>query len=310
MTTLMHEIAISALPYESMLVADLAERLNPLLSRPQIWSAPAADPLALEDGEAALPALAAGRSRMALVLHQRLWARDSRTQADAAVLRERVKAKPKSVLVVTLDDAPVPAWLGKAPRLVLADIGIDGVVQRALKAVVAGGGALRHVLAVAAPEPANETKPWFEERPFLATARATSALQRELDLLATELGKHVGRDTKQSGGPTMALRCAPGRYMAQVGELSVSFSWVADRSGSVADGRLMVIEWDGAISQGPGTKATSSATPILERVFRPEATGPADWRWRADDAAGQAYSSPHLAAQSLAAALITAAETA
>ena len=59
-------------------------------------------------------------SRLALVLHQRLWGHDGMTNLDEAVLRNRLVHYPASVLVVMLDDEAIPEWLSLVPRAVVS----------------------------------------------------------------------------------------------------------------------------------------------------------------------------------------------
>jgi hypothetical protein len=80
----------------------------------------------------------------------------------------------------------------------------------------------------------------------------------------------------------------------------MSFSWVAASVGTVADGRLLVIQWDGAAPRNRGIAAMASATPVRERVYRAEGTSPESWRWRDDVPNGRAWSTAHLVAEWLA----------
>jgi hypothetical protein len=74
----------------------------------------------------------------------------------------------------------------------------------------------------------------------------------------------------------------------------------------VAEGRLLVIEWEGVVTHSRGLSALRTATAGRERLYRAEAAGPDSWSWRADGPDGGAYSSPSVAGQWFAGALITA----
>jgi hypothetical protein len=131
-------------------------------------------------------------------------------------------------------------------------------------------------------------------------------LRRELDSLASEIGKKLTVNAASESAPSAELHTSPARLVVQFESSGVSFSWLAARSGMVGEGRLLVIEWDGVVARARGGAVRQTATPIRERTYRAEASGPDDWRWRAEDAPGAAYSSPHLAAQWLAGASMTA----
>ena len=229
MTTYAHEIAISAVPYDTMLVGELSERLAVRLR-----SAP----------------------------HQRLWRHDSATQSDHAALSERLRQRPESVRVVTLDESPIPEPFASIHRCDFAADGLDGVARFALDAVVTSGGVLRPSQPEP-PLPAELQRGWSNApQPYLTQLRAAASLRRELDALTTEL------EPRLQGG-----------------------------LGTVADGRLLVMQWGGIDAHMRGVAALKFGSVILERVYRPESTGPDDWRWRTDEANGRACSTANLVAE-------------
>src|SRR5947209_4734398 len=90
------DLVISAVRYDAVLVAELTALLTPRLRTQPVWGGAqgfdSSDAWALlNDG-----------SRLALVLHQRLWEQDDATGPEATVLRERVRRQPKTVCVVML----------------------------------------------------------------------------------------------------------------------------------------------------------------------------------------------------------------
>ena len=181
---------------------------------------------------------------------------------------------------------------------------MDGATEFALEAITSSGGTLRPVRVVA-EQPPEELPSRFVStpQPFLAQPRAFSALRRELDSISAALDP--ARLSKRHGADRVAERHSlPNRLIARLDDVGVSFSWVAGRLGTVADGRLLVIQWGGVTSRKRGISALKEATPIYERVYRAEATGPDEWNWRADDANGRACSTEHLVAQWMAAASI------
>jgi hypothetical protein len=289
--------------YDAMLVADLAARFVPRLRSTPHWSGSvAATPVEPAEHATALERT----SRVVMILHQRLWRHDRVTATDEAALRSRLRARPKSVRVVTLDGDRVPEWLAGAPRCSLGKKGLDGVVEFALEAVTACGGSVQPPApAASAPTPLR----WGDTPvPFLAQPRAFSSLRREIDALAAAL--RVGLDgfdkTEQRSPEGVAeLQTLPHRLVAQLGAVGLTFSWVAGRLASVADGRLLVIEWKGVLPSRLGVPAKAAAA-VRETVYRPEATGPDGWRWRADEPGGRAYSTKHLAGAWLLGASVSA----
>jgi hypothetical protein len=300
MTTYVHDLAISAVPTDSILVAELSQQLALRMRIAPFWAGNG------QRDEAASSAFLNESSRLALVLHQRLWRHDEMTESDDGVLRARLRSRPGSVCVVTLDDEPVPQWLAAAPRCDLAEVGVDGAADFALDAVAASGGAAQQrVKADAAP--VEPVRAWREgPAPFLGQPRAVSALRRELDSLGEELEARSRREAASGVERSFALYSVPNRLVARFGEAGVSFSWVQGRMGTVADGRLLVIQWEGLSETDRGPNVLKSATAVREQVYRAEGNDPADWRWRADAPHGRAWSSANLAAEWAAGATLAA----
>jgi hypothetical protein len=299
MTKFTHDVAISAVSYDSLLVGDLFARLGLRLSAPVFWQAELADAGAAPPPMDSSAATVFERSaRIVVVLHQRLWGREDGTAADVEALRERVRAKQqRSICVVTLDREPVPAWLAGAPRFVMSEIGIAGAVAAIADAVAAAGARVSAMPAAAATDPVKTGPAWNEAQPYIAQPRAQTALRRELDALTTELASRVKAVGADRTDGHVELHCSPQRLVVQLGSVGLSLSWVAARSGNLADGRLLVIEWEGAITHGRGMGGLKTASPTREQLFRPEAKGPDDWCWRAEGTAATAYSSRNLAGQ-------------
>ena len=112
------------------------------------------------------------------------------------------------------------------------------------------------------------------------------------------------RKNEPAPDPVAELHTLPNRLVLQIGATALSFSWVSGRMGTVADGRLLVIEWEGAVARRGGAGALSAAKAVRERIYRVEATDREGWRWRVDDPNGRAYSTANLAGEWLATALI------
>src|SRR5689334_4612724 len=163
-----HDLAISAVSFDAMLVADLSDRLESRLRTSVAWSGHVARAV----GDAVSPLLG-DSSRVALILHQRLGGHDP-TRVDAVSLRARLRQRPGSVVVASLDDAPLPDWLAGERACNLSVIGVDGLVQFALDAVAAAGGTLQRGVRPAADSEVVVERPLRYEgpAPFLSQLRA------------------------------------------------------------------------------------------------------------------------------------------
>ena len=295
--TYAHDLAISAVSFDALLVKELIASLAPRLQAAPVW-----------DNVSVPSPLSADLSRVALVLAHRLWGRgpDEATTADAELLRERARRKPKSVIVVALDDEELPSWMNGLRQCELAVAGVGGVVQFALDAIAGAGGSvntLRHTEATAdATEPVMWPQPPV---PFLGQPRAHGALRRELDSICAELEPRFEAEEEQASEGIFELHKLPNRIVARLAGVGVSFSWVAGRQGTVADGRLMVIEWTGVAARR-GVSALGTARPVRECLYSAEARGADDWCWRADVPNGRASSTANLVGEWLASASITA----
>jgi hypothetical protein len=299
MTTFAHDLAISAVPYDTILVGELADRLAPRLKTIPVWAGHGTSV-----PSDTTSTLLADSARVALVLHQRLWCHDLATQSDDLALRARLSRRPESVLVVTLDHSPLPDLLASAERCDFAAAGLNGVAEFALDAITASGGSVRR--AAPEPEAPGEVKRGWSQAPppYLAQPRAFSSLRRELDAIAAESESQLQDARGRSSDRTIELHSIPHRTFARVGDMAISFSWVAGGLRSVSDGRLLVIEWGGIPPQCKGVKALNAATAIRERVYQAESTGPDNWRWRGDEPNGRACSTANLVAEWFAAASI------
>jgi hypothetical protein len=298
MTTFTHDVAISAVSYDSLLVGDLFARLGLRLSAPVFWQTEFADGGAEPRADSTAASVFERSARIVVVLHQRLWGREGGTAADVEALRERVRAKQqRSICVVTLDREPVPAWLNGAPRFVLSELGVAGTVAAIADAVSASGAKVTAAPAPATAEPVKTGPAWNEAQPYMSQPRAQTALRRELDTLTTELASRVKSVGSDRTDGHVEFHSSPQRLVVQLGSVGLSLSWVAARTGNLADGRLLVIEWAGAIAHGRGMGGLKTASPTREQQFRPEAKGPDDWCWRAEGTVGTAYTSRNLAGQ-------------
>jgi hypothetical protein len=292
---LQSEVTISAVQYDSRLVTEVTERLAPLLGTVPRWRG--------HDSDVVGAHKMLSESGLVLVMHQRLWGHDEITASDAIELRERIRgAKSLPVTVVAVDTESVPDWLSRTMRIETRTAGADEIVARLAE--------MMEPRRKQRPAPAPEVEPlphhrWNAPAAFLSQPRSLSAFRHAFDDLADELNRHVSAERERRSDRHSDLRCSPNRLVVQLGDVGLSFSWLAGRSGAVADGRLMVIEWQGTIVQSRGGEKLNAPSPGRERVFQAEATGPDNWCWRAADAGSGAYSSRDLAGQAFAGALLT-----
>lgn len=304
MSEITPDVAISAVSYDSLLVAELSARLARRIGPPIFWRADRDDMRPDAAADLAAAAVMKDSARVVVVLHQRLWGRDGATAVDALALRQRMRAKrQKTIRVVVLDQEPVPSWLKTAHHCVINDTGLDDICNAIAVSVGAAGGKV-HPAPVQVPvEPIPVRPAWSEgHQTYMSQPRAQSALKREFEMLTTELAERVKFESDRLGDKQVEMHCAPQRLVVQLGPVGLSMSWMAGRSGNLADGRLLVIEWDGAITHRRTMGGLKTASPTHEQLYRPEAKGPDDWCWKPEGGEGSSYSSRNLAGQCFASA--------
>jgi len=139
--------------------------------------------------------------------------------------------------------------------------------------------------------------------PYLEQARAQSALRQQLAAIVAELAPELERRRASEPDAKFEMHVLPNRLIARMAEVGISFSWVGAvgaQAPSVADGRLLVIQWTGVANQMRGAAALRSAHPVRERVYRPEASDAEHWGWRLDEFDGPVRSTADLVADWLA----------
>lgn len=141
--------------------------------------------------------------------------------------------------------------------------------------------------------------------PFLAQLRAHSSLRRELDAIGAQLELYL-RGGASTRDRSIGLTILPNRFTARLGPVGVTISWVPGRTGTVEDGRLLVIEWHGVQGAQLGNGAFTSATPGRQRIYRAEATEAADWRWRDEAVNGHACTTATLVGECISNARVEA----
>jgi hypothetical protein len=289
-----YDLAISAVPSDAILVTELCAELAERLGTEPVWEGHVTS-----DGLEVLTTLIAEQSRVVVVLHQRLWQHDVATSADAAILRQRIRQRPESVFVVLLDETPVPKWLANAQQFDLGAGGLHKAATFTLDAVASCGGTIGSMRdrAVGGGE-AGSTPRWTSAPPsFLGQPRAHSTLRHELDALASSIESHLRERRTLRPEGVFELHALPFRLIARLDDVGLSFSWVAGRGPSVADGWLLVIEWSSIGPAARGVAALKAAKPVRQHSYRVEGGDPAHWRWRIDEPNGRAYSTANLLAE-------------
>ena len=161
------------------------------------------------------------------------------------------------------------------------------------------------------PAPPNSAFRADGPTPFLSQPRAQSALRHELAAIEAGLAPELDRRRAAEPDTTFEMHVLPHRLIARFGDAGLSFSWVGAVGGqglTVADGRLLVIQWIGVATEIRGVSALRSARPVRECVYRAECTSAESWRWRVDDggaaagiaASGETFTTDHLVAEWLA----------
>jgi hypothetical protein len=286
-----YDLASSAVPSDAILVTELCAVLSERLGTEPVWEGHVTP-----DGVEVLTTLIAEQSRVVVVLHQRLWQHDVATSADAAILRQRIRQSPGSVFVVLLDDTPVPKWLATAQQFDLGAGGLQNAATFALDAIASCGGTIGSVRDEAAADVSSVR--WGSAPPsFLGQPRAHSTLRHELDALAVSIESHLRERRVLHPEGVFELHALPFRLIVRLDDVGLSFSWVAGRSPTVADGWLMVIEWSSIVPTTRGVAALKSAKPVRQHSYRVEGGDPAHWRWRVDEPNGRAYSTANLLAE-------------
>jgi hypothetical protein len=129
---------------------------------------------------------------------------------------------------------------------------------------------------------------------FLSSARALTVLRRELDVLASVLRSEIDDRKARYPEKTFDLVLLPNRIIALFAEVGVSFSWVASAATAVAEGELLVIQWNGVAHQARGVAALASARPVREVTYQVECPDPEQWSWRAGPSGSDRFSSTGL----------------
>jgi hypothetical protein len=293
-----YDVAISAAGYDAATAQRLAERLRSRLALP-IFNAWEHHGTVVGDGRTRLAARVLLReARVVVVLHQRLWGATPSTEFEEDVLARRLASDGAAFLrVVALESAEHPAWMSAAVRQSDGtDGGLDSTVEAIVAAVVQAGGTARVETSADTEARAARDADLDRERGFfLRSPGGTSASMREFAAVVDE----IERELSERCPPrvTQTYR-APDRLIVQLGGAGLSVSRMRAPTGVAAEASLLVIEWNGTITQ-PGSSRTRGehATPLREHVLRANAGKTTTWLWCDGDGGQRAYTSRDLAAQ-------------
>lgn len=297
--TFKYDVAITAADFDALAVAELQRRLEHHVAKGVYARAHGDDGSKSAASSATLRKPIEKDARVVVVLFQRLWGVSSPSATESEALKARIgKAKRKDVIVVPLDNSPIPSWLkGTILRTTGAPTS-SAVVDAIVGAVMdAGGAPKRSTTAAIAARQAEEEKHARARATFLSSQRALALINRELDSLSSTVLRLCEAPGTLPDGFAPEARRTPDRYTVQIGPVGLSFSWIRGRSNSIADGQLLVIEWSGQLGDQHASADPQTAMPAFEHVLQPHATSAEDWQWRRTDLDLCSYTTRDLAAQ-------------
>jgi hypothetical protein len=313
------EVAISSTEYDLAIATDLAQRLTGRMSAAGKNAVSIGATADVSTSKAKDESAVWTKARIVVVLHERLWGKTPATALAAAALTERkAKSSAKTIRVIRLDDAPLPACLRGADTRQIGQ-GLDTIADWVATAIGSAGGSLKKTRvsakAVAASDAFNRRA--ADAATFLGSSRAVAVCAREFERLADGIAKRAATIGDKAGTKAEVQRM-PDRCIVQLGPVALSVSWIRERVDTVATGRLMIAEWNGTVvrpAQRPPENVTRSAvqgpaTLMRENILRADATGEPDWIWRREATADLGYASRDLAAKCVESLLLSLQETA
>jgi hypothetical protein len=144
---------------------------------------------------------------------------------------------------------------------------------------------------------------------FLTSHRAIAACAREFNRLVEEVVERANALRAELMIEEEAeLRLTPDRCIVQLGPVALTLGWLRGNLDSLADGRLLVIAWEGTIarrrfSQLPeranAPRAAQTATALWEETFVAAAENEASWEWQQEGDRSRQFASPQLAARAV-----------
>lgn len=139
---------------------------------------------------------------------------------------------------------------------------------------------------------------------FLMAPRAAVLCAREFDRLSDHIATRMAAGVSAGDLPEAEVRRAPGRCIVQLGPVGLTVSWVRARVDTVPEGRVLVMQWLGAVARGVTRIPERAAAPddtsrtarmLSEMVLAADAANERDWFWRDEAPPQMRYRSPDLA---------------
>ena len=141
-----------------------------------------------------------------------------------------------------------------------------------------------------------------DESSYTASRRALTRCVRELESLTTTVVKGAKELAQNGVGEQAVIRQSPNRCIVQFGGVALTIAWLQSPAGSVADGELLVILWEGQVAPASSARSEAafaavprSAVAQWEGIFVVEAESEDTWRWRSNASGDRAFSSTELA---------------
>lgn len=146
-----------------------------------------------------------------------------------------------------------------------------------------------------------------DHRAYIASQRALSACSREFARLGDAIIDGIGAVPTAVDAPKAESVRTPDRCIVQLGPVALTLGWLRSTPDSVAEGRLLVIVWQGTVTPrrrfhaerpvAQQQQQAKSATVLWECEFAAEAASEATWTWRSVAEVEHAVSSDALAAR-------------
>ena len=145
-----------------------------------------------------------------------------------------------------------------------------------------------------------------DHRAYIASQRALSACSREFTRLGDAIIDGLGAVSNPELAPKAESVRTPDRCIVQLGPVALTLGWLRSTPDSVAEGRLLVIVWQGTVTprrrfhaERPAGQQlqAKSATVLWECECAAEAASEATWTWRSVAEVGLAIPSDALAAR-------------
>jgi hypothetical protein len=287
------EVAFSFLDHDHALAIQLADLLRDRM-RVFVYSEQQKD-LAGRDGLEEFSTIFRRKSALCVVLYREGWGQTRWTRVEETALKSRGFERGwQFLLVVVLDNSPLPDWL--PPTKIW--FGLDQYGVQAAAAVIdarvqeAGGTVHQESAREKATRLAHEAQRNEERELFLRSVNGVQAAKRELDNLFDHLEREAAA-INQLGGTKMDLVRRDAFVVALRTPLSsITFGWAQQFGNSLEGSYLVIRELDGTYFFGRN-EAENAERNSVHAKFDVAATG--ELGWRKHDEPERFYSTAQLA---------------